>query len=123
MRENEPDRVTANLPAIDFDATAVFYAQLGFIVEFKDDGWMILSRGPLEIEFFAYPDLDPWTSSFSACIRVADIDALYAAFAAAGLPRLGIPRLTGPKNEPFGLRMCALVDLNGSLLRCLGPVR
>jgi hypothetical protein len=54
------ERITANLPAIDFDATAEFYMKLGFEVDFKDTGWMILSRGALEIEFFPYPDLNPW---------------------------------------------------------------
>jgi catechol 2,3-dioxygenase-like lactoylglutathione lyase family enzyme len=117
------DRITANLPAIDMNATAAFYQALGFSVDFKDDGWMILSRGPLELEFFPYPDLDPWSSSFSACVRVADVDALHAALSAANLPLHGIPRLTPPRDEPFGLRMAALIDLNGSLLRLLGPLQ
>jgi catechol 2,3-dioxygenase-like lactoylglutathione lyase family enzyme len=117
------DRITANLPAIDMDATAAFYQALGFTVAFKDDGWMILERGPLELEFFPYPDLNPWTSSFSACVRVSDVDALYAEWVSAALPTHGIPRLTAPKDEPFGLRMAALVDLNGSLLRVLGRLQ
>jgi hypothetical protein len=80
---------------------------------------MILSRGMLEIEFFPYPDLDPYQSSFSACVRVARLDDLYRDWQRAGLPAQGIPRLTPPKLEPFGLRMFALVDPNGSLLRCI----
>lgn len=114
-----PDRVTANLPAIDFDATEAFYARLGFETEFKDSGWMILSRGALELEFFPYPDLVPRQSSFSACVRVAGLDDLYRDWQPAGLSPAGIPRLTPPKLEPFGLRMFALVDPNGSLLRCI----
>ena len=113
------DRVTANLPAIDFAATERFYAKLGFETEFRDSGWMILSRGALEIEFFPYPDLDPRQSSFSACVRVAGLDDLYRDWQRTGLPPEGIPRLTPPKLEPFGLRMFALVDPNGSLLRCI----
>lgn len=119
----ERDRITANLPARNLALTASFYERLGFVTNFRDDGWMILSRGPLELEFFPYPDLDPWSSSFSACVRVADVDALYTEWAQAGLPSQGIPRLTPPRDEPFGLRMAALVDLNGSLLRILGPPR
>jgi hypothetical protein len=114
-----PDRITANLPAIDFEATEAFYTKLGFETVFADSGWMILARGPLEIELFPYPDLDPSQSSFSACVRVADLDGLYTDWLAAGLPGAGIPRMTPPKLEPFGLRMFALVDLNGSLLRCI----
>ena len=74
---------------------------------------MILRRGLLEIEFFPYPDLDPYQSSFGACVRVANLDALYTDWLAAKLPDAGIPL------EPFGMRMFALVDLNGSLLRCI----
>ncbi len=113
------DRITANLPAIDLAATELFYAKLGFESEFRDSSWMILSRGMLEIEFFPYPDLDPYQSSFSACVRVARLDDLYRDWQRAGLPVQGIPRLSPPKLEPFGLRMFALVDPNGSLLRCI----
>lgn len=113
------DRITANLPARDFSETATFYEKLGFVVAFRDAGWMILTRGPLEIEFFPYPDLDPATSSFGACVRVADVDALHRDWSSAALPQHGIPRLTPPRDEAFGFRMSALVDLNGSLLRCL----
>ncbi|WBQ13958.1 hypothetical protein L2D00_04555 [Hyphomonadaceae bacterium BL14] len=49
------ERISANLPAIDFAATVAFYERLGFAVDFRDAGWMILSRGPLEIEFFPIP--------------------------------------------------------------------
>jgi catechol 2,3-dioxygenase-like lactoylglutathione lyase family enzyme len=113
------DRITANLPSRDFSATADFYQALGFVVEFRDASWMIMTRGPLELEFFPYPDLDPSTSSFGACVRIADVDALHAAWTKAGLPLHGIPRLTPPKEEPWGARMAALVDLDGSLLRCM----
>jgi catechol 2,3-dioxygenase-like lactoylglutathione lyase family enzyme len=115
------DRVTANLPARDLDATAEFYAGLGFVPSFKDQGWMILRRGPLEIEFFPWPEIDPWTSIASCCIRISEVDALHEAFAKVGLPSKGIPRLTSPIDQPWGMREFALVDLNGNLLRCMRP--
>lgn len=117
------DRITANLPSRDLDRTAAFYETLGFRVGFKDEGWMILTRGPLEIEFFPL-QLDPWRSCFSACLRVGDLDTLYEAFQRAGLssdPRR-IPRLTPPEVQ-HGLRMFALVDPDGSLLRCIDERR
>ena len=116
------ERVTANLPARDLGATEAFYARLGFETEFRDEGWMILRRGPLEIEFFPHPEVDPYASAFSACLRVADVDALHADFVRAGLPTQGIPRLTAPEDTAFGFRMAALVDLDGSLLRLLAPL-
>ena len=115
------DRITANLPSRDFDQTAAFYARLGFHTVYRDDGWMILARGPLVAEFFPHPGLDPKTSWFSACIRVDDLDALYDDFRQAGLsdnPR-DIPRLTPPEHRPPVPRMFALVDPDGSLWRCL----
>ncbi len=115
------DRITANLPARDFDETATFYQRLGFALDYRDDAWMMMSRGPLEVEFFPYPDLAPFQSSFSACVRVADLDRLYADIAALRLPQAGIPRLQGPPwTVVEDLRMFALIDPNGSLLRCLG---
>lgn len=119
------DRITANLPAADFDRTEDFYRSLGFATDFKDSDWMILSRGPLELEFFPHPNVDPLTSWFSACIRVDDLDGLYAAFGTAGLSDdpCATPRLKGPVKTPGVPRMFALVDCDGSLLRCLqnGP--
>lgn len=116
------DRATPNLPARNMDATAAFYEKLGFKVQYKDAGWMILLRGALELEFFPYPDLEPKQSSFSACLRVDNLDALYADFKIAGISANphDIPRITPPKLEPFGLRMFALIDENGSLIRCIG---
>ena len=117
------DRITANLPAIDFDKTEAFYARLGFETDFKDGGWMILARCGIVLEFFPYPDLDPWSSSFSACVRVADVDALHGDWAKLELPSCGIPRLEAPQDQPFGLRIGHLIDENGSLLRLISPLR
>ena len=116
------NRITANLPAIDFGVTAEFYQKLGFTVDFRDQGWMIMTRDALELEFFPYPDLKPWESSFSACVRIADVDALHKAWSESELPEQGVPRLTPPKNEAWGFRMFALIDPNGSLLRCIAPL-
>lgn len=117
-----PDRITANLPARDLGAAEAFYRRLGFVPAFRDAGWMILRRGPLELEMFPHPGLDPAASSFGACVRVADADALWRDWAAAGLPEAGIPRLTAPRDEPWGFRAFALVDPDGSLLRVLSPL-
>lgn len=113
------DRITANLPARDFEETWRFYETLGFETTYRDEGWMVLKRGPLEIEFFLYRDLVPGESWFSACVRVEDGDALYDAWSRVGLPSSGIPRMTAARDEPSGLRIFPLVDPNGSLLRCI----
>ena len=101
------DRATASLPARNFDKTAAFYETLGFSVRFKDEGWMTLNCGPLELEFFPMPKLDPKMSWFSTCLRVDDLDALYAEFQEAGLSKNcnAAPRISPPKTENCGLRM------------------
>ncbi len=115
------DRITANLPARDFDATIAFYGKLGFSAGFHDDGWLILNRGALELEFFPHPGLVPRDSWFSACIRVDDLEGLLASWRKAGLPGddRSVPRLTGIVKHPGVPRMFALVDPDGSLLRVL----
>jgi hypothetical protein len=113
------DRATPNLPSRDFAATSAFYARLGFAETFRDDGWMILSHGAVTLEFFPFPDLDPATSSFSCCLRLEDVDAFYRAALDAGLPEStqGFPRLHRPRVEQSGLRIGALIDPEGTLLR------
>lgn len=113
--------VTANLPSRDFDATEAFYAPLGFARAYRDDDWMILKRDEAQLEFFPHPELDPGTSWFSACFRTDDLDGLAGEFATLDLPERGRPRLTGISRVTDDLRMFALIDPDGSLIRCLGP--
>jgi catechol 2,3-dioxygenase-like lactoylglutathione lyase family enzyme len=113
------NRATPNLPSSDFAASSTFYARLGFAEAFRDEGWMILTRDGLTLEFFPFPDVDPTSSSFSCCLRLDDVDAFYEVCRAAGLPetRRGRPRLHPPRLEESGLRIGALVDPDGTLLR------
>jgi len=115
------DRITANLPSRDFAATEAFYHRLGFRTGFRNEGWMILCRGPLELEFFPHPGVDKWSSWFSACVRVDEIEALLAEWQEVGLSAdpSDIPRLTGLFRPPGAPRMFALVGEDGSLLRVL----
>ena len=115
------DRATPNLPSRDFTVTSDFYAGLGFVEQFRDDGWMILACGDIVLEFFPFPDLDPATSSFGSCLRLDDLDTFYDTCVAAGLPETtrGWPRLHAPKVEGSGLRIGALVDPDCSLLRLI----
>ncbi|TKW63619.1 MAG: bleomycin resistance protein [Paracoccus denitrificans] len=114
--------VTANLPSRDFDATETFYADLGFTRSWRDADWMILIRDGTQIEFFRHPELKAEESWFSACIRTDELDALLAEYSRLDLPAGGIPRLhPGVQRITDDLRMFAVVDPDGSLIRCLGP--
>jgi hypothetical protein len=79
-------------------ATARFYGALGFEESWRDNGWMILERGDLTLEFFPHPKLKPRTSWFSCCLRLDDLDAFYAVCVAAGISEAcrGLPRLHPP---------------------------
>jgi catechol 2,3-dioxygenase-like lactoylglutathione lyase family enzyme len=116
-----PDTATPNLPARDFATTSAFYRRLGFSEAFRDEGWMILTRGEVMLEFFPFPRLDPAESSFGCCLRLDDVDGFYGVCIAAGLPEsdTGFPRLH-PLREESGLRIGALLDPEGSLLRLIG---
>lgn len=115
------NRSTPNLPSRDFESTARFYTMLGFVERWRDDGWMILERDGVMLEFFPDPAVDPSTSGFSCCLRLDDLDGFYSDCFAAGLPevRTGAPRLHRPALESSGLRIGALVDPDGTLLRLI----
>ncbi|WP_380161419.1 bleomycin resistance protein [Kineococcus sp. R86509] len=112
------DRALPNLPSRDLDATVAFYGAFGFEVAFRDEGWLILRRGEVQLEFFPFPSLVPSESSFTCTMRVADVDALWSAIAASGVPqtRRGIPRLVPVEQQTWGFRSGALIDLDGTQL-------
>lgn len=115
------DYATPNLPSRNFEKTSYFYKALGFSERWHDKHWMILERNDLVLEFFPYPDLDPLTSSFGCCLRLDDLDAFYAVCKDAGLSEKSSdqPRLHAPKVEPWGARMGALIDPDGTLVRLI----
>jgi catechol 2,3-dioxygenase-like lactoylglutathione lyase family enzyme len=115
------DRITANLPSKDFEATEAFYNRLGFATDYRGDGWMILSRDGMAVEFFPHPELDPKESWFSASMRLSAIDALHAEWSALGIAKDGgsFPRIGSPFVLEGAPRMFTLHDSDGSLWRVL----
>ena len=115
------DFATPNLLAIDMDATAAFWGELGFAPTWKDGGWMILRRGSLVVEFFPMPKLNPKESWFSACLRLDDLDGFHGVCVAAGMPddNHSMPRCGKPRVEASGIRIFYMIDNNGSLTRCI----
>lgn len=123
MRETDISAViTANLPSRDFDVTEAFYARLGFERVYRGDSWMILTWRGMQVEFFPHPGLDPGESWFSACLRLREIDPLYAEWAALDWPETpdGFGRLTEPFETGGDVpRMFVMHDPDGSLWRVL----
>ncbi|WP_439592096.1 VOC family protein [Microbacterium sp.] len=115
------DRAVPNLPSRSFDDTIAFYRGFGFEQRFRDGGWLILARGGVELEFFLAPEHDPYASWFMTSVRVADLDALYAAVRASGVPERdsGIPRLVPVALQEWGLRAGFLIDPDGTQLHLI----
>lgn len=115
------DYATPNLPSRNFEATQRFYGSFGFTPTYVDDGWLIMTRGGITLEFFLHVDLDPLTNWFSCCLRVDDTDAIFDAFIAAGIGQdtKSHPCIYLPKMQPFGLKMGAMIDIDGTLLRVI----
>lgn len=113
------DLAIPTLPGRSLHATMAFYATLGFSGEIvgEGDSYLILTRGEVELHFFAHPELQPATSHAGCYIRVADVTSLHRAFVGAGLPRHGIPRMDPLGDKPWGMREFAVVDADGNLLR------
>ena len=115
------DRAGPNLPSRDFDATIAFYGGFGFTQDYRDEGWLILRRGDISLEFFPFADLDPATSSFMCSIRVDDVDELYRRITAAGVVEstVGFPRVHPVARQPSGLRIGNLIDIDGTQLNLI----
>ncbi|MBM7503909.1 bleomycin resistance protein [Agromyces aurantiacus] len=126
MSDAQPrDRAVPNLPSRDLDATEAFYSGFGFVRAYRDDGWMILRRADLQLEFFRFDGLDPASSAARCTIRMADVDELAAAVAASGVPvgEVGFPRLHEVRMQEWGLRAGHLVDPDGNLLTLIAEPR
>jgi catechol 2,3-dioxygenase-like lactoylglutathione lyase family enzyme len=115
------------LPSRDLDATAAFYAALGFNAAGRWPGYLILTHGTgIELHFWEHPDEDPLTNDVACYFRFDSghmVRALHAAWVHdAELPGHGVPRLVAPQPTDYGLLEMALVDADGSLVRVGGPL-
>ena len=115
---NFEGQITANLPAVDFDQTALFYQGLGFKLQYQSAEWMIMRLGSMMLEFFHHPALDPQTSWHSACIRVQDIESYYRYWSSFDWRAYKHARITEIQHLAE-IRQFCMIDLNGSLLRCI----
>jgi catechol 2,3-dioxygenase-like lactoylglutathione lyase family enzyme len=117
MRMERPEPI---LPARNPEETRAFYEQLGFVPWHSDGGpweYEIFSRGHLVVHFFAEPELTPSENETSCYWRVKDADRFHRELAGLNLPSEGIPRLTAPEDQPWGMREFTLVDPSGNLVR------
>lgn len=115
------DRAVPNLPSRDLAATAAFYGGFGFQELHRDQNWLVVRRGALQLEFFLKDDLEPRGHDFGCCLRVTDLESIYDAVRAAGVPekRHGLPSVRPIAMQPWGQQMATLLDPDGNLLRMI----
>jgi catechol 2,3-dioxygenase-like lactoylglutathione lyase family enzyme len=101
----------------DLARSRAFYESLGFKAGYHDDLYEIARRGDLVVHLERSADLVPEQNQFSCYWRVSDADRLYREFAALGLPSEGLPSLSEPADEPWGMREFTLRDPSGNLIR------
>lgn len=131
------------LPARDVGETLAFFERLGFTTEiYRVGSYGFVSRGGIELQYAANPDVDPFSTATMAYVRVADLQAVYDEFRAAGLwepstrgsgleaelrrrwaSREPIARIGPPEDKPWGLKEFPLLDPCNNLLRFGQPRR
>lgn len=78
------DRALPNLPSRDLATTLDLYAGFSFVERYRDEAWMILSRGTLTLEFSTIANSSRRQATSSARCASSDLDELWEAVHAAG---------------------------------------
>ncbi|MGD9805757.1 MAG: bleomycin resistance protein [Hyphomicrobiaceae bacterium] len=100
------------LASLDIGETATFYLdKLGFAEIYRDDNYFIARRDRMELHFWR-TDNRAFPENTSCYIRGGQIEALYAEFRRAGLPRLSTFEV-----RPWNMKEFYIHDPHGNLLR------
>jgi catechol 2,3-dioxygenase-like lactoylglutathione lyase family enzyme len=105
------------LPARDFGASREFYAALGFAEVWASEKLVLLRAGRFAFFLQDY-FVKEWAENMMLDLRVADVDAYWAALQGLPLPeRLqGMVRMVAPRDDTAsGIRRGAFTDPSGVL--------
>lgn len=120
------ERVIPGLPCRDLDDVLPFYEALGFEVTYRQqrpNPFASVSRGGIDLHFFAVDGFDPADSMGTVVVLVPDTGALHRAFSAGlrevfgRVPLSGIPRMTRPRVKQGMSAGFSVVDPGGNWLR------
>ena len=111
------------LPARDLKEIAEFYAALGFETTLigHGAGYLIIRKNWVELHFYPFAGIDPKANPAGAYIRVKDVDAVAANFAALLQPG-EIAKYTAPQDQEWGLRETNIGDPSGNLIKIGSPI-
>ncbi|MBC6367945.1 glyoxalase/bleomycin resistance/extradiol dioxygenase family protein [Algoriphagus sp. AK58] len=108
-------QIVPKLPAIDLEQTRQYYEdQLMFMTQSRYPEYLIMSKGPAEIHFFSFPDLDPLTNYAMIYIRILQgIEELYHEYLDRGV---AIHPNGSLEVKNWGVKEFSLLDPNHTLL-------
>jgi catechol 2,3-dioxygenase-like lactoylglutathione lyase family enzyme len=111
LASRNPDMVRAVpvLPTADLAASTAFWTAAGFGVEAYSADFAAATRNGVELHLVGVDGSD--RDRGGAYLHVADVDAVRAAWDAAGLP------VSAVRDEPWGMREFHLVDPGGNRVR------
>lgn len=112
------ERLVAILPCNDLDASAAFYARLGFAHRGGTANYRLLANGSgaeLHLTNAVEGWLVPGRNPFGLYLYADDVDMLAA--------RLGEAVVSEPAHRPWGMYEFALSDPDGTLVRVGRPSR
>ena len=104
------------LPMRDKSVTKAFYTdKLGFEVfgATEYDDYLMLSKDQIQVHFFRFKGLDPYTNYGQVYIRTDDVEKWYKL---ALERRLTIPELGHLQVKPWGQKEFSIVDPDHNLL-------
>ena len=104
------------LPSPDLDRSLAFYAYLGFTLLGRTEDYLRIALDDIELHFYLDPGLEPVANGAGCYLRLADPEALRAAWNADGVACLDMPG-----TEAYGRTLFAVVDPGGNTLR-IGPL-
>jgi catechol 2,3-dioxygenase-like lactoylglutathione lyase family enzyme len=109
------------LPSSDLDRSLAYYRYLGFDLLERADDYARLSWRDAELHLYPNPAVDPLANSAGCYLKVADPDALRAAWSGDGVDCVevvGAAETNAP--DSYGPTAFAVVDPDGNTLR-IGP--
>jgi catechol 2,3-dioxygenase-like lactoylglutathione lyase family enzyme len=109
------------LPSSDLDRSLAYYRYLGFDLLERADDYARLGWRDAELHLYPNPAVDPLANSAGCYLKVADPDALRAAWSGDGVDCVevvGAAETNAP--DSYGPTAFAVVDPDGNTLR-IGP--